>query len=103
VDERRLENEHARETLARRLRELGLETIPSEANFLLVRVDTDDLALAEELVRRGLLIRPGHDFGMPGYIRATIGPVPVMNRLADELARVLEEDSEERLEGAGQA
>ena len=103
VDERRLENEHARETLARRLRGLGLETIPSEANFLLVRVDMDDLALAEELVRRGLLIRPGHDFGMPGYIRATIGPVPVMNRLADELARILEEDSEEPLEGAGQA
>jgi histidinol-phosphate aminotransferase len=103
VDERRLENEHARETLARRLRGLGLESFPSEANFLLVRVDTDDLALAEELVRRGLLIRPGHDFGMPGYIRATIGPVPVMNRLADELARILEKDSEERLEGAGQA
>ena len=103
VEERRLENELARETLARRLRGLELESFPSEANFLLVRVDMDDLALAEELVRRGLLIRPGHDFGMPGYIRATIGPVPVMNRLADELARILEEDSEERLEGAGQA
>jgi histidinol-phosphate aminotransferase len=103
VEERRLENELARDTLARRLHGLGLETIPSEANFLLVRVDTDDLALAEELVRRGLLIRPGYDFGMPGYIRATIGPVPLMNRLADELARILEEDSEERLEGAGQA
>jgi histidinol-phosphate aminotransferase len=103
VEERRLENELARDTLARRLRGLGLETIPSEANFLLIRVDTDDLALAEELVRRGLLIRPGYDFGMPGYIRATIGPVPLMNRLADELARILEEDSEERLEGAGQA
>ena len=103
VEERRLENELARDTLARRIRGHELETIPTEANFLLVRVDTDDLALAEELVRRGLLIRPGHDFGMPGYIRATIGPVPVMNRLADELARILEEDSEERLEGAGQA
>jgi histidinol-phosphate aminotransferase len=103
VAERRLENELARETLARRLGEIGLESFPSEANFLLVRVDTDDLALAEELVRRGLLIRPGHDFGMPGYIRATIGPVPLMNRIADELARILDEDSEERLEGAGQA
>jgi histidinol-phosphate aminotransferase len=103
VEKRRLENEHARETLARRLRGLGLEAIPSEANFLLVRVDTDDLTLAEGLLRRGLLIRPGHDFGMPGYIRATIGPVPLMNRLADELARILEKDSEERLEGAGQA
>jgi len=40
---------------------------------------------------------------MPGYIRATIGPVALMNRLAEDLARILEEDSEERLEGAGQA
>jgi histidinol-phosphate aminotransferase len=64
-----------------------VEPFPSEANFLLVKVDVDDLALAEELLRSGLLVRPGQDFGLPGYIRVTIGPLPLMERFADELAR----------------
>ena len=103
LEERRRENESTRERLAARLRELGLEVVPSQANFLLVRVPVDDLALAEALLTRGLLVRPGQQVGVPGYIRITIGPVPLMERLADELARILEGDEQERLEGAGRA
>jgi histidinol-phosphate aminotransferase len=103
VEERRRQNQEAREFLADRLRELGLEPVPSEANFILVAVGTDDVAVAETLVRRGLLIRPGRDFGMPGYIRITIGAVPLMERLADELGNALRGDEEERLEGATHA
>jgi histidinol-phosphate aminotransferase len=85
VDERRRENEEARETLARLLTEEGFEPFPSEANFLLVYAGGSDLALAEALLRRGFLVRPGQDFGMPGYLRVTIGPVALMERLAEEL------------------
>jgi histidinol-phosphate aminotransferase len=86
VEERRLENETARETLAGLLRDQGLVPIRSEANFLLVDVQADDLAVAKALLRRGLLVRPGQDFGMPGYLRITIGPLSLMERLAEELA-----------------
>jgi histidinol-phosphate aminotransferase len=85
VEQRRRENEEAREALARFLTEQGFEPFPSEANFLLVYVGGDDLELAEALLRRGFLVRPGQDFGMPGYIRVTIGPPTLMERLADEL------------------
>jgi histidinol-phosphate aminotransferase len=85
VDERRQENKEARELLARRLTEQGLDPFPSEANFLLVYAGGDDLALAEALLRRGFLVRPGQDFGMPGYLRVTIGPASLMERLAGEL------------------
>jgi histidinol-phosphate aminotransferase len=87
VEERRLENERAREKLAELLRGQGLDPVPSEANFLLVDVEADDLAVAQALLRAGLLVRPGRDFGMPGYLRITIGPLPLMERLAEELAR----------------
>ena len=103
LEERRRENETTRERLAGRLSELGLEVVPSQANFLLIRVPIDDLSLAETLLTRGLLVRPGHQVGVPGYIRVTIGPVPLMERLADEVARILEGDEQERLEGAGRA
>ncbi|HEY3105718.1 MAG TPA: histidinol-phosphate transaminase [Gaiellaceae bacterium] len=89
VAERRRENCKARELLADLLRAAGAEPYPSEANFVLVKVEVDDVALAEELVRRGLLIRPGRDFGMPGYIRVTVGPASVMKRLAEEVGRNL--------------
>jgi histidinol-phosphate aminotransferase len=98
VEERRRENETARETLAERLRALGLDPVPSEANFLLVDTGADDIAVAQTLLRAGLLVRPGQDFGMPGYIRVTIGPLDLMERLAEELARAL--PGRERLEGA---
>ena len=103
LEERRRENEEARELLAGRLRDEGLEVFPSEANFLLIRVPSDDLELAEALLVSGLLVRPGRDFGMPGYIRATIGPISLMNRLADEVVRILARDADERLEGASRA
>jgi histidinol-phosphate aminotransferase len=85
VAERRHENEEARETFARLLTEQGFEPFPSEANFLLVHAGGDDLALADGLLRRGFLVRPGQHFGMPGYLRVTIGPVTLMERLAREL------------------
>jgi histidinol-phosphate aminotransferase len=91
VDERRLENEQAREALVASLRELGLEPFPSQANFLLVDVGIDDLDLAKALLRRGFLVRPGENFGMPGYIRVTIGPLPLMERLAAALGDALDE------------
>jgi histidinol-phosphate aminotransferase len=91
VEERRRENEQARERLAELLREEGLEPFPSEANFLLVRVGIDDIALAQALLRRGLLVRPGQDFGMPGYVRVTIGPLPLMERLGVALAEALDD------------
>ena len=89
IEERRRENEETRERLAELLRAQGAEPLPSEANFVLVRVGVDDIELAQALLRAGLLVRPGQDFGMPGYIRVTIGALPLMERLAEEVGRNL--------------
>jgi histidinol-phosphate aminotransferase len=100
LEERRRENESTRERLAELLRSAGAEPFPSHANFLLVRVGVDDVALGERLLTKGFLIRPGRDFGMPGYIRITVGPLQLMERLAAELAGALGSDELQRLEGA---
>ena len=67
-----------------------MESLPSQANFLLVHVGGDDAALAGELVMRGFLVRPGSEFGLDGYVRITVGPPPLMERVARELAEVRE-------------
>jgi histidinol-phosphate aminotransferase len=88
ADERRREVADARDVLARGLRDAGAEPVPSATNFVLARVDVDDLRLVDELARRGLLIRAGSELGLPGYVRVTVGPAPVMARVAEELGEV---------------
>ena len=90
IEERRRQSGEARALLAGLLADAGMESLPSEANFLLVHVGGDDTALASELVVRGYLVRPGSEFGLDGYVRITVGPPELMERVARELREVRE-------------
>lgn len=87
VEERRRQAAEARGLLARLLAEGGARPHPSQANFVLADTGVDDRALAERLLRRGLLVRPGSEFGRPGSVRITVAPSPIMERVAGELVR----------------
>jgi histidinol-phosphate aminotransferase len=89
ADRRRADVAEARDVLAGELEAAGLEVIPSQANFLLVRVDVDDGPVCERLLRRGLLVRSGASVGLPGYVRFTVAPAPVMRAAARELVAAL--------------
>ena len=41
------------------------------------------------LARRGFLVRAGSEFGLAGFVRITTGPIPLMERVAAELAGTL--------------
>jgi histidinol-phosphate aminotransferase len=99
VDERRRATAAAREHLAAALRETGLDPLPSEANFLLVEHGADDAELAQALLRRGVLVRPGAELGLPGWARITVGPAPLMDRVAEALPAALAEVSPARAPG----
>jgi histidinol-phosphate aminotransferase len=75
----------ARERLARRLAVGGMAPVASSANFVLVELGVDDVELAERLLTRGILIRPGSELGLPGWARITVGPEGVMERAAEAL------------------
>ena len=86
VDARREETIACRELLVDRLRAGGLEPVPSASNFVLVPLPlADDLAVTDQVARRGILIRPGTEFGLPGHARITVAPAPLMERVAEEL------------------
>ena len=89
VEERRREVAEARELLAARLLQVGVEPLPSEASFVLARVDADDVALARELAARGVLVRAGSELGLPGHLRITVAPPPLVERLAAALEPAL--------------
>jgi histidinol-phosphate aminotransferase len=88
IEQRRRESSGARALLGSLLADSGIESLPSQANFLLVNVGGDDAALAGELIVRGFLVRSGNEFGLDGWVRVTVGPPPLMERFARELADV---------------
>ena len=88
LDERREATRDARRLLSGRLAAGGLRPLHSDANFVLTPLDADDIAVAEALTRRGLLVRPGSEFGLPGHARITVGPAELMERVADELLQL---------------
>ena len=66
-------NELHRTRLCEGLTELGIDYIPSEANFLMIHVKTDGYALYETLLRMGVIIRPMRYYQLQHYIRVSVG------------------------------
>jgi histidinol-phosphate aminotransferase len=52
--------------------EMGLEYVPSYGNFVLVRVG-DAAAVYERLLRAGVIVRPVAGYGLPEWLRVSIG------------------------------
>jgi histidinol-phosphate aminotransferase len=87
VAARRAETLACRELLVERLRAAGLDPAPSAANFVLVPLPVAaDEAVTDHVARRGILVRAGTEFGLPGHVRITVAPAPLMERVAHELA-----------------
>jgi histidinol-phosphate aminotransferase len=66
--------------LSRELAKRGLTFPPSQANFLLVKVD-DPADLRGRLLKAGLAVRDGAGVGFPGHLRITIGAREANERL----------------------
>src|SRR5262245_19468596 len=66
--------------LAAGLKRLGIAFAPSQANFMLVRVE-NSAGVREHLLRGGILVRDGAAVGFPGHLRITVGTREVNERL----------------------
>ena len=73
---------------ARTFRKLGLEFIPSSANFILVRVG-DGQRVFGELQKLGVIVRPMGGYQLPEWIRISIGTPKENKRCLEALKSVL--------------
>jgi histidinol-phosphate aminotransferase len=57
------------------LREMGFQVVPSEANFVMIPLENAGAAqaLTEDLVRKGVIVRPLGAFGLPHCVRISTG------------------------------
>jgi histidinol-phosphate aminotransferase len=92
-----LDDEHQRKTreitiegrdfLQREFGATGLEYVPSFANFVLVRVG-DGKAVFNALMKRGIIVRDMNSYGLPEWIRVSIGTMEQNERFLAELKRL---------------
>ncbi len=57
------------------LRELGYHAVPSEANFVMIVLPGEEQAaqFTEELLMKGIIVRPLKSFGLPNCVRISTG------------------------------
>lgn len=76
------------ELFRRELPNLGLEFVPSAANFILVKIGDGQRAFSE-LQRRGVITRPMAGYGLPEWIRISIGTPFENTRCLNALQAIL--------------
>lgn len=65
--------EQERRFLSTAFERLGIEYMPSQANFFLVQPPIDDQQFVDHLIENGIMTRPVTNFGAPGKVRISIG------------------------------
>jgi histidinol-phosphate aminotransferase len=72
----------------RNLKKLGIEYVPSVTNFMLVKVG-DGRKVFQELQKEQVIVRPMDGYGLPEYIRVTVGKSSENAHCLTALQRVL--------------
>ncbi|UCV06696.1 histidinol-phosphate transaminase [Dechloromonas denitrificans] len=81
-------NRRGMEQLVVGLKRLGLEHIPSHGNFVTFKI-ADAAAINQKLLKQGVIIRPIGGYGLPDWLRVTIGSEPENARFLEALEKAL--------------
>lgn len=81
-------NEEGRRTLQEAFTTRGFPFIPSVANFVLVRVG-EGRTVSDALLRQGVIVRSMEAFGLPEWIRVSIGTSAENERFLKALSAVI--------------
>jgi len=83
-------NRSGKTQLVKGLKALGLQSVPTEANFIYCPVPCEGSDLMRAMMSRGVIIRATGSFGLPKGIRITIGTRGQNQRLLAVLQEALE-------------
>ena len=89
IENSKSENGAGLAQLAEGLADLGLEQIPSVANFVSFDCGGDSLPVYQALLSEGVIVRPLGGYGLPNHLRVTVGTAPENERFLKALGRVL--------------
>lgn len=81
-------NKQGREQIEKKFKELGVEYISEGGNFIMVKVN-DALKKFDALQRAGVIVRPNVGYGLPDWLRITIGLPEQNERFLSEFSKLL--------------
>jgi histidinol-phosphate aminotransferase len=84
-------NAQERKHLYREFDGLGIGYVPSQTNFVLARVGPGAKKIYEELLKRGVIVRPCTGYDLPEHLRITVGDARQNERLVATLEAVMRE------------
>jgi len=85
-------NEQGMQQLEEGLEALGLEWINSRGNFIAVNFKRDAAPINQALLERGVIVRPVAGYGMPEFLRVSIGTHEENARFLTVLKQILTDD-----------
>jgi len=77
--------------LAKEVAELGCRPLPSHTNFFLIDVLGNGKKLYEQMLSKGVIVRPMQAYGFPNHIRITVGQEAENHRFVAALAASMQE------------
>jgi histidinol-phosphate aminotransferase len=90
VEGRKRRNREQLDWVAGELERLGLEVVPSQTNFILVRCEGKAGQLTQDLLQKGVIVRPMSAFGLgEGALRISIGLPAENQRCIEALEEIL--------------
>jgi histidinol-phosphate aminotransferase len=72
---------------------LGIPFVESAGNFVTVDTGRDAVAVYENMLRKGVIVRPVANYGLPNHLRISVGLLDENERLLNILGNVLEQVS----------
>ncbi|WP_017414102.1 histidinol-phosphate transaminase [Clostridium tunisiense] len=82
-------NVKGRDYLYEELDKMRLPYARTNANFIMMNTLVDDKIVFDRLLRAGIIVRPGHLLGMPGWMRVTIGTEVQNHKFIKALKEIL--------------
>jgi histidinol-phosphate aminotransferase len=93
------DQEHVTKTLAitrqgmqylqEELQGLGLQYLPAAGNFLTIDVKQDGVGIYQKMLQQGVIVRPLVNYGLPQFLRVSIGTMAENERFIRTLRNVL--------------
>ena len=80
---------HEKKYLYEELKKIGLDYIPSVANFILVNVKIDGRIIFEKLLRKGVIVRAMDEYGLKNFVRVTIGTSMQNRKFIKEVTKTI--------------
>lgn len=71
------------------LQKMGLEYCPSQGNFIFFDLKADSSLIFEELLKRGVILRPVKNYGFPTHMRMSVGTMAENKKAIEALKEVL--------------